>query len=118
MRRFLVVLALVLAVAIPSQGEVKFKALSVTATSQTFLFSSSSSVMLCNLGANEVYFRLFFENDIPAAATTSYGTIAAGAATGPVCMSFNKSVSTPANYNAISIVCDTAETATAHFYYQ
>jgi hypothetical protein len=118
MKRAILALALVLAIVLPVQGEVKFRALSVTQTSQTTQFAPSSAVMICNLGASAVFFRLFVENDITAAATTSYGTIAAGSATAPVCMSFSKSPTNPANFNALSIVCDTGLTATAHVYYQ
>lgn len=98
-------------------AEVGFKALSATATSQTFTFPTPrASVMICNLGANEIFFRLFNEYDTPAAATTAYGTIAAGSATAPVCMSFTKAPSEPAYFKALSVVCDTGETATVHVY--
>lgn len=117
MRKYLAVFLLL--VAAVASAELQFKALSATATSQTFLFARpSSSVMLCNLGANEVYYRLFDQFDEPAAATTSYAMIPAGSTTAPVCVSVDKSVSNPGLWNAVSVKCDTAETATIHLVYQ
>lgn len=102
-----------------ARAENGFKALSVTSTSQTFLLNkASANVLICNLGTNEVYYRLFDQNDIVAAATTSNAQVVAGTATAPVCISFDKGPTVNAYYAAVSVVCDTAETATIHIVYQ
>jgi hypothetical protein len=116
MKKYILALA-VLLLAGAVNAELSFKALSATATSQTYTFPSPrASVMICNLGADAIFFRLFNENDTAAAATTSYGTIAAGSATAPVCMSFAKAPTEAANWKWLSVVCDTAKTATVHVY--
>lgn len=118
MRKFYAVLLLMLFAELAG-AELQFKALSATSTSQTFLFArQANSVMICNLGANEVYYRLFDSNDTPAAATTSYPMIPAGSTTAPVCVSVDKSQSNPGLWAAIAVKCDTAETATVHVIYQ
>lgn len=102
-----------------ARAELGFKVLSVTDVSQTFLLGkASANVLICNMGTNEVYFRLFDQNDIPAAATTSYAQVVAGTATAPVCISFDKAPTVNAYYAAISIICAPAETATVHVEYQ
>ena len=102
-----------------AHAEIGFQALSVTQTSQTFLLpKASANVLICNLGTNEVYYRLFDQNDIPAAATTSNAMLVAGTATAPVCISFDKGPTVNAYYSAISIICAGGETATAHVEYQ
>ena len=100
-------------------AETQYQSISVTATSQTVaLKRQSASVMVCNLGANEAYFRLFDGNDITAAATTSNILIPAGSAAAPICMSYSKSATAPGFYAAISIICDAAETATVVVQYE
>lgn len=111
MKRLTLALA-VLALAGFVWAENGFDHLSVTATSQTLTFAAPrNSVMICNYGTNEVYYRLFDQLDTPAAATTSYAPLLAGTASAPVCVTWTRN-----NQNipirALSIVCDTAETAT------
>lgn len=113
MTKRILMLACGLAVGGTVVGEVAFKSLSVTATSQTYTFPTPrAGIMLCNYGANASYYRIFDENDTPAAATTSYALLPAGSATAPVCKSFSKAPTQGAYFRAISIVCDTAQTAT------
>lgn len=120
-----ILLALGLAfLAIPASAETKFNEISATATSSTTTFSTPrANVMICSIGANKAYFRLFDGLNTPAAAsTTTTGNtpsspIVAGTATNPVCISFGGKPDTqPAYYSAISVVCDTAETATIWVY--
>jgi hypothetical protein len=100
-------------------AETQYQSISATATSQTVgLRRQSASVMVCNLGANEAYFRLFDGNDEPAAATTANILLPAGTAAAPVCMSYSKSATAPGFYAAIAVVCDTAETATVVLQYE
>jgi len=62
-----------------------------------------------NQGADEVYFRLFTTADTAAAATTSYRSLPAGAA---ITFGWDSRYETGIGYGAISIICDTGETAT------
>ncbi len=112
MRRILSVLGL-LALATMAVGETGYKALSVTATSQTWTFSRpQENVMLCNYGNYDAYYRLFNEFDTTAAATTSSTKLVSGSATSPNCVSFQKSRTEAGNYAAVSIICATSQTAT------
>lgn len=113
MIRRILALALLAALVLPAGAEVRVKSLSVTATSQTYVLPvPSNAIMVCNLGANEAYVRLFDETDTTAAATTANILIPAGAATAPVCKSYTKTSTQPGRFAAISAICDTAETAT------
>ena len=115
MMKRLVVLFAVLASAATSRGELNLKILSVTDTSQTFpLPVPSDALGLCNVGANEAYFRAFWEGETPAAATTSWNVLPAGTAAAPYCISVNKAPTQPAPWKAVSIICAGAETATVH----
>jgi hypothetical protein len=109
--RKILVLALALGlVGVMVSGEVLGKRVSAAATSQTIPLGAISKITIVNEGANEVYFRLFYENEPPAAVTTANGLyLAAGASVG---------FGGPQLYGAISLVCDTAETATVQLYYQ
>ena len=112
MRRILL-LAAVMALAVTTRGEITFQSLSVTATSQTyFLPTPRAGLLLCNVGANEVYYRIFDENDTPAAATASFAVLPAGSAAAPICKSFSRAPTQPAFFKAISVICAAAETAT------
>ncbi len=91
-------------------GEAKYKAVSATATSQTIPLGAASKITIVNEGANEVYFRLFYEAEAPAAVTTTNGVYLASG----VSLEFGP----PELYGAISVVCDTAETATVRLYIQ
>jgi hypothetical protein len=66
---------------------------------------------VCNRGSDEIYFRLFNETDTPAAATTANAYLASGA-----CLEYSKPVTQPNYYKAISIICDSSETATVDLY--
>ncbi len=111
--------ALLLALAAGAWSETQYQSISATATSQTVgLRRQSASLLICNQGANEAYFRLFDGNDITAAATTSSILLPAGTAAAPVCLSFSKSATAPGFYSSVSVVCDTAETATVTLAYE
>lgn len=118
MKRTILTLAALAALAIQAPAETQFVAISATATSATTTFATPrSNVMICSVGANDAHFRLFDELDTPAAATTANSPIVAGSATAPVCISFGGKPSTqPAFFKAISVVCDTDETATIWVY--
>jgi len=117
LRTFLLALGLAF-LAIQAPAETKFNEISATATSSTITFSTPrANVMICSIGANKAYFRLFDGLNTPAAATTASSPLVAGTATAPVCISFGGKPDTqPAYYSAISVVCDTAETATIWVY--
>ena len=115
MMKRLAMLFAVLAFAATSRGELNLKILSVTDTSQTFYLSvGSDAVGLCNVGANEAYFRAFWEGETPAVATTSYNVLPAGTAAAPYCISLAKAPTQPAPWRAVSFICAGAETATVH----
>jgi hypothetical protein len=109
-----------LVLAAQSPAEFRVKVLSVTATSQTYLLPTpQDAVGLCNYGTNHAYYRLFWDGEIPAVATASAGTnnvhkLPAGTATAPYCLSVDRTATQPAPWRAISIICDTAESATVH----
>jgi len=111
--RFLVLvcgLALVCGLSGSVGGEALYKAVSATATSQTIPLGSVGKVTILNTGANEIYYRLFYTSDTPADVTTTNGIyLAVGASI---------EYGGPQAYGSISIVCDTAETATVRLYYQ
>lgn len=111
--RLAVFLVVVLALVSVASTEVRFKSLSVTQASQTYVFPvPAASVLICNYGAAISYHRLFTENDTTAAATTSFTPIPAGSATAPTCKSYDKTTSQSAYWKALSVVCDTGLTAT------
>lgn len=114
------ILTLVLALLVPwAYAEVGLRAISATASSATYyLTKPSNSVMVCNLGSNEVYFRLGDETDTAGAATTSNILLPAGSTASPVCMSFDKAQTEAGRWAWISTICDTAETATVHLLFQ
>jgi hypothetical protein len=115
MTKRLMILLAALALASPGHPESGFAALSATSTSQTLTLPKPSADMLvCNFGADEVYVRVFEENDTPGAATTAYATIPAGTATAPICKGYAKTATMGSYLKAISVVCDAAETATVH----
>lgn len=100
-----------------ASAELGFNIVSATATNQYLYFASPrASVMICNLGTNEVYIRLFDENETAAAATTSYPMIPAGSTTQPSCLSIDKTPTSPAYFKTLAIKCDTGETATVHIF--
>lgn len=110
MTRRILALAIALGlVSVMAIGEVPYKAVSATSTSQSIPLGAARNVTIVNDGANEVYFRLFYEGEPPAAATTASVYLAPGASLeyGP-----------PSLYGAISLVCDGAETTTVRLYFQ
>lgn len=113
MRRFLLLLALV-GLAVQTQAEMYFKSASVTGTTQTIVFKPSNSILLCNFGTNKNYYRLFNENETTAAATNAYPLLVAGTATAPSCIGFDKGQTEVAFYRAVSLICESGETATVH----
>lgn len=119
MTRRLAVLLAALALAVPGHAELGFKALSVTQTSQTYMLPvASAEVQLCSVGLDVAYFRVFWEGETPAAATTAYIPLPAGSAASPLCFNVPKSVTAPNYTKFISIVADTGDTATVHVFYQ
>ena len=113
-RFFAALVAVLLALPLPLGAEVVTSGpLSVTATSQTVTFSDRrTGVTIVNnsTSANELYFRLFTNCDTAAAATTSYVELKPGEA---LDFTFNAQSECGSGYTAVSLVCDTAETATA-----
>ena len=90
-------------------AELNFRQVSATSTSFTAPLNFAGPVTICNAGANTAYFRLFFENETAAAATTSNAPIAAG-----VCIEFPKK---SPFYSAASFVTSGADTATINIYF-
>jgi hypothetical protein len=107
-------LALVAALlAVPVVAEVLVISISATDASATRVFPKPvNSVLICNWGANEVFFRLFTEVDTTAAATTSSIELVAGTATAPICISYDVTATQPGRFAAISTICNSGETAT------
>jgi len=116
MRKRFMLCLLVLGILAPTlQAELGFVALSVTATSQTYTLQTPKDVVsLCNLGTNEVYYRLFWDGETTAAATTASAMLVAGSVTAPVCVEIGRAQSQPAPWRSVSIVCAAAETALVH----
>jgi hypothetical protein len=115
MRKILTLAAVLLALVAVVRAETQLIIVSATATSQTVpIPKASDTLTLCNLGASEVYFRVFDENDTPAAATTSNMLLPAGSAAAPYCVNFSRGKTTSAPYKYVAFKCDTAETATVH----
>jgi hypothetical protein len=98
----------------PARAEVSGgTSISVTSTSQTVTFTSlRGAVTVINdaSSANEIYFRLFTAADTPAAATTAGVRLQPGES---LSFAFSGFSELGGGYLAVSLVCDTAETATA-----
>ena len=111
--RILGTVLLGLALVVSGGAENLFTEVSVTDTAATTTLSNvQAEVMLCNYGANTAYFRLFSDADTVSAATTSYTKLPVGS---PTCMSFQHGrTQTGMGWKAVSLVCDTGETATVH----
>lgn len=112
--RFLAALLVLAALCLTALAEVDGgTSLSVTSTSQTVTFSTTrSSVSITNdsTSANELYYRLFNTCDTAAAATTSHRRLEKGETH---TFRFNSNSECGLGYSAVSLVCDSAETATA-----
>ena len=96
------------------EAETSFNTASVTQTSQYVFFQTPrSAVTICNASAsaNVLYFRLFNSLDTPAVATTASSPVAIGA-----CVSFSKAPTQPTYFSALSLVCDSGQTATANVF--
>ena len=114
MKRILAILGIALAFAAVIYAETSFDTASVTQTPQYVNFQTPrSAVTICNASgsANVMYFRLFNTGDTQAAATTSSSVVAVGA-----CISFSKAPTQPNYFSALSLVCDSGQTATANVY--
>ncbi len=111
MKRFLAALLILAATA---SAETGFNGpLSVTSTSQTVTFSTTRRVVTVinnSASSNELYFRLFNACDTAAAATTAYTELKPGES---IKFQFDANSQCGQGWAAISLVCDTAETATA-----
>jgi len=104
MRKLFVLLALLTA-ASQTQAELGFTTLTATTTSQTLTFSpAKSDVGICNYGAVIVYFRLFWEDETPAAATSAHNAIPAGSATAPYCVGVGDAGTTPAPWKHLTYI--------------
>ena len=108
MKRILALLA-ALVLTVPAFGELRFTSVSATATSQTVSINAQE-LTIKNDGANSVYVRVFVTGEIPAAATTAYSVVK---------LDETLALKAPGNevISAISLKCDTAETATVRLYY-
>ena len=93
----------------------KYKSVSATATSQTVGLDGAKSVSIKNDGTNSIYFRLFEAMEPEPSAATGYASSTAYAklTSSDSALTFNS----PNGFRCISIVCDTAETATVRLYY-
>ena len=94
--------ALLALLCVPLTAEVRYQAVSATATAQTIPINATAMTII-NDGANEVYVRVFDAMQTPAAATTASWEIKSGE---------GFDIGRTAGIGAVSIVCDTAETAT------
>lgn len=106
MRKLLIGLLLILAVSV-SAGELRYTAVSATATSQT-LNLNVTTILMVNDGANEIYFRVFDQGTEPSAATTSNAELKSGESV---------EINRTAGIGSVSIVCAAAETATVRLFY-
>ena len=106
MKRFLA-LALLALLAVPAFAELGYTAVSANSTSQTTTINRGTLVVV-NDGSNEVFVRVFYEGETPAAATTANAEIKSSES-----FTFTKDF----NITAISIVCSSAETATVRLFY-
>lgn len=117
MRKAFIILAVLAVLSAGAVAETFYVSISATDVSATTTFTTPrASVMVCNLGANEAYFRLFHENDTPAAATNAYNYIAPGSVAAPVCISFVKGQTAGSYYKYLSVICSAGETATVTVY--
>jgi hypothetical protein len=107
---FILLLAVVL---VPSLWALSYyNSVSATDASTTLIFQGQrSGVLLCNSGANPVFFVLFNDIDTQRAATSSDAPIAVGD-----CVGFSKSQTEPAFYKAASFICGAGLTATVRVY--
>jgi len=111
MKKAILALAIVLALVTTAWAETSFVTATAGAT-QTLTFTTPrAAVVICNAAASAgvMYFRLFNENDTPAAATAAHSPVAIGA-----CIGFSKPPSSPAFYKAISLY--SASSATVNIY--
>jgi hypothetical protein len=93
---------------LPAIAEVSYNTLSVSDTSATAVFPTPrQDLLICNYGDADVHYRLFFETDTPAVATTGNILLVAGTSTAPLCKSYSKAQTAPSFYKAISIVTAT-----------
>lgn len=86
-----------------------FVAVSATTTSQiATLPGPCTSVCLCNQGTDTVYFRLFTDSAVAAAATSADARLPAGEAADPYCMcfTFNGSSEGGTGYLHTAIIAD------------
>ena len=88
----------------PTYTKVDASDTNVTTTYTVFV----KSIHVRNGGADEAYIRLFTTEDTAAAATTSHYPLPAGAA---ITFTHNTQSEVGLGYGAISIICDTGETA-------
>lgn len=117
-KRFMLI-GLAVLLAVVSSAEFGFINVSVTATSQTVTLPAPRDVVsLCNYGADNAYYRLFWDGEVPAAATTAHHLLPSGSATAPFCVGVGRSQTQPASWAAVSIVCDTGDTATVHLEFE
>ena len=99
MRRILVLLA-VLALAVSAGAEVRYLVVAATSTAQTKGVNAQHLLVINDDTTNEIYVRVFHSGESPAAATAASSIqIKAGEGVEFV------------NVGSISVVCDTAETA-------
>jgi hypothetical protein len=94
-----------------------FTVVSASDSNDTTTFPSfQTTVVICNYGTDEVYYRLFNSDETPAAATTSSAPLQAGSVTDPKCISFTHNTRSQKGlgWGAVSLICSAGETATVH----
>ena len=126
MRRLLFVVLLALLAVAPLQAEPFVNNdIDATATSQTISITGAPRTSVCIRGAasgdNEVFYRLFADNETPAAATDTCASCVRLEPTESDCYTFDSQGSegrntgdtgqTPTGYIAVSFICSAAETA-------
>jgi hypothetical protein len=91
-------------------AEPYYVSVSATTTAATSFFPIDGvTVLACNDGTGIAYVRVFNDNETPAAATSANSQIPVGA-----CISWSKSPTTAAFYNAINVL--SASTSTVRVY--
>lgn len=94
----------------------KYTTVSATATSQTIGLGGTTGIALKNEGTDEIYYKVFYMSDPEPSSAAGYAATTADAkltsTDSPMSLDF-KGVG---GARCISVVCDTAETATLRIY--
>lgn len=106
MKRIAVLAVLALSIAPWAQGELAFTRVNATQSNQTITLNAPS-VVIINDGASEVYIRVFWAGETAAAATTADAELKS---------SESLVLSKTMGVSAISVICQTSETATVRIF--